>query len=71
MNDNLREADAARTHVCVCACVCTKENRETGAQSETKSEGDSICSLSHEMVLVSLGRAKIYLCQAALNSPRL
>lgn len=46
-----------------------KGNRETGAQSETKSEGDSICSVSHEMVLVSLGRAKIYLCQSALHSP--
>lgn len=67
MNDNLRRANAAYAHV----CVSTKENWETRARSETKSEGDSICSLSHEMVLVSLGRAKIYLCQAALNSPRL
>lgn len=31
-----------------------------GAVRVTKSEGDSTCSASHEMVLVSLGRAKKY-----------
>lgn len=63
-------AHECKSESSVRACV-RKENREMGARSETKSEGDSICSLSHEMVLVSLGRAKIYLCQAALDSPRL
>lgn len=51
--------------------VCRKEKQERQGQRVrlTKSECDSICSLSHEMVLVSLGRAKIYLCQPALHSP--
>ena len=38
------------------------QGRETERQGQrvrlTKSECDSICSVSHEMVLVSLGRAK-------------
>lgn len=53
-------------------CVQEREKRrDVSTESETyrESEGDSICSVSHEMVLVSLGRAKIYLCQSALHSP--
>lgn len=48
-------------------CVQKRETERQGQRVRlAKSECDSICSVSHEMVLVSLGRAKIYLCQSAL-----
>lgn len=66
---------------CACDSPCERrvmkcvQERETQRQGQrvrlTKRECDSICSVSHEMVLVSLGRAKIYLCQCALHSPSL
>lgn len=51
--------------------MCAQQ-RETERQEQrvrlTKSECDSICSVIHEMVLVSLGRAK-YICASLPSTP--